>query len=130
MKFHNGMKTKKSRKLATVTTTLLMVGLAASSPAHADTIFDRLNALIAGFGTVKTFIIWIGFLAGLGGMVWGGMDMFKKSKDRGSEDVTWKGIGIKFLAGALLLSLTFTSDTMRQTFLGTGATTTSTANMQ
>jgi hypothetical protein len=124
------MKTQKSRKLAAITSTLLMVGLAMSTPAHAETIFDRLRSLITDFSTVKTFLIWIGFLVGLGGILWAGMEMIKKSKNRGGEDVTWMSIGIKFLAGALLLSLTVTSDTMRQTALGTSATTTSTSNMQ
>lgn len=124
------MKYQKNSKIATITSILLMIGVMAAAPAHADDIFDRIKAITANMSSVKTFIIWIGFLLGLGGMVWGGTDMFKKSNNRGGEDVTWKGIGIKFLAGALLLSLTVTSDTFRQTALGTAATTTSTANMQ
>jgi hypothetical protein len=124
------MQNQKSQKIAAITSAMLMVGLTFAAPAHADSVFDRIRSITTDLSSVKTFLIYIGFLCGLVGVIWAGNDMLKKSKDRGGEDVTWKGIGIKFVAGALLLSVTVTSDTMRETMFGKSATTTSTANMQ
>lgn len=100
-----------------------------ATPAYAaPTIFDQLATITQGFGNVKNFIIYAAFLVGLGGIVWGVMDMFKKSQARGGDDATWMGIGIKFLGGVLLVSLTVTSDIGKATFLGSTTTSTTTSN--
>jgi hypothetical protein len=121
---------QKSQKLATITAMLLVMGLTATTPARADDLFDMMANWTTKLANAKNLIIYFSFLAGLGGIVWAGLDMLKKSKDRGGEDVTWKGIAIKFVAGAILVGLTLSTDTMRQTVFGKSAASSSTSNMQ
>jgi hypothetical protein len=118
---------KSMKKLLSFAASLLVVGLMFAEPANAETIFQRVTTITSNLGSLKSLLIYAFFLAGLGGIGWAGMDMLKKSKDRGGDDVSWSGIAIKFIAGAVLVGLTVTTDTMTETFLGT--TTTSTPNL-
>jgi hypothetical protein len=117
------MLTTKSKKTLSFLTTLMIAGLMFAEPAHAEPLWDRIRTVTQNLGTVKELLIYGFFLAGLVAVGWGGMEMIKKSKDRGGDDVSWAGIGIKFIAGALLVGLTVTTDTMRETFVGGTAST-------
>lgn len=102
-----------------------MAALALASPAaEAGPIWDRIRALTTGMASVKDFLIYAAFLLGMAAVIKGLMDMWKKSNDRGDQ-VEWSGIGLKLLAGAMLISFTVTSDTMKETFLGDGSGSTS-----
>lgn len=118
---------KNTRLKAAIAFALVSTVLAA--PAYAaPTIFDQIRTITSNLGAVKDLAIYGAFLAGLGALIWGGMDMIKKSKDRGGDDISWSGIGIKFLAAALLISVTVTSDVMKNTFLGGSTSVSSTSN--
>lgn len=120
---------KYSKKLLKVALPILAMSMMLATPAHAETIFDRIKAITTNLPVIKEAAIYIFFLIGLCGIGWAGMEMFKKSKGRDGGDTSWSSIGIKFLAGAVLVGLTVTTDTMTQTFVGTSAST-STTNIQ
>lgn len=120
---------KKFKKLLSVVVPVIAMSMLVASPAHAETLFDRLRTITSNLPVIKEFAIYIFFLAGLAGVGWAGMEMFKKSKGRGGEDTTWGSIGIKFIAGAVLVGLTATTDTMTQTFVG-GSASNSVGNIQ
>lgn len=124
------MSSTKTRTYLKIAMVMVFLGMAVAEPAQAETIWSRLANVTSNFGTVKTFIIWLFFLIGVGGIGWAGTDMLKKSDENNRDSVSWKGIGIKFIAGAILVGLTVTTDTIRETVLGTSASTTSTANFQ
>lgn len=118
----------KSRKLIPAAAALLVAGMMVTEPAQAATLFDRIASFTSSMPIVRNFLIYIFFVIGVGAIGWAGMEMLKKSKDRGGDDVSWSGIGLKFIAGALLVGVTVTTDTMRETVLG-GSGTTSTINV-
>ena len=120
----------KAKKYLSVAVPMLIIGLTIAEPAQAEPVWDRIKSVTSNLGTVKTLIIYIAFLCGLGGIMWAGMDMFKKSKERGGDDVSWGGIGIKFVAGAVLVGLTVTTDMMRETWVGGGDSSSNVSNNQ
>ncbi|MBY0240023.1 MAG: hypothetical protein K2X55_11980 [Burkholderiaceae bacterium] len=108
---------------------LFAMGLIVACPAHAAgtaDIFDRLSAITGKLPVVKTALIYLFFLLGLGAIGWGGMEALKKSKGRDGGDVTWSSVGIKIAAGAFLVAITTTTDIFTQTFVGTSASSTPT----
>ena len=117
---------KSSKKISKLLMPALLLGLMVASPAHADDFFARLKTITSNMPTIKDAAIYIFFLVGLVAVGWGGMEMLKKSKNRGGEDVSWSSIGIKFVAGALLVGLTVTTDTMTSTVLGSSTSSAST----
>lgn len=117
---------KKFMSLAVPTVTISMM---LATPAHAQTVFDRIRVFTSNMPVIKEFAIYLFFLAGLFGIGWAGMEMFKKSKGRDGGDTTWGSIGIKFIAGAILVGLTATTDTMTQTVVG-GSASNSATNIQ
>lgn len=117
---------KFSKKISTVLLPALALSLMVSSPAHADDVFARLKAITSNMPAIKDAAIYVFFLIGLCGIGWGGMEMLKKSKGRGAEDISWGSIGLKFFAGCLLVGLTVTTDTMSSTVLGTSTSSAST----
>lgn len=120
---------KVSKKTLQLALPLVALGLMIASPAHAEDIFDRLQTITSKLAIVKTALIYFFFLVGLGGIGWGGLEMFKKSKGRGGEDTTWSSIGIKLAAGAFLVAITATTDIFTNTFVGTSASS-NTTNIQ
>ena len=120
---------KFSKKVLKVLLPALAIGLTIATPAHAEDIFARIKTLTSNMPVIKDAIIYLFFLVGLGAIAWGCTEMIKKSKGRGGEETTWTSIGIKFAAGALLVGLTVTTDTMTQTFVGSSASN-STTNLQ
>lgn len=120
---------KSLKKFWSVTVPMIAIGMMAATPARAETIFDRIRTFTSNMPVIKEFAIYLFFLAGLFGIGWAGMEMFKKSKGRDGGDTTWGSIGVKFIAGAILVGLTATTDTMTQTFVG-GSTSSNVANIQ
>lgn len=120
---------KVSKQFLKIAVPVFAMGMMMATPAHAETIFDRIRAITTNLPVIKELAIYAFFLVGLGAVGWGGMEMLKKSKGRDGGDVSWGSIGVKFLAGALLVGLTVTTDTMRQTFVG-GSSTSSVSNIQ
>lgn len=112
---------KRFKKFISLAVPTVTISMMLAAPAHAETIFDRIRTFTSNMPVIKEFAIYLFFLAGLCGIGWAGMEMFKKSKGRGGEDTTWGSIGIKFIAGAILVGLTATTDTMTQTFVGSSA---------
>lgn len=112
---------KFSKKTLQLALPLLAMGLMVASPAHAEDVFERLQTITSKLPVVKTALIYLFFLVGLGGIGWGGMEMLKKSKGRDGGDVTWSSIGIKIIAGAILVAITASTDMFTQTFVGTSA---------
>ena len=121
---------KFSKKNLQLALALLAMGLTVASPAHAADIFDRLQAITSKLPIVKTALIYLFFLVGLGGIGWAALEMHKKSKNRGGEDTTWSSIGIKLAAGAFLVAITATTDIFTQTFVGTSASSSNVTNIQ
>lgn len=117
---------KYSKKALQLALPLIAMGLMVASPAHAEDIFDRLQTITGKLPVVKTALIYMFFLIGLGAVGWGVMEMIKKSKGRDGGDVTWSSIGIKIAAGAFLVAITATTDIFTQTFVGTSASSNST----
>lgn len=120
---------KFSKHFLKVAVPVFAMGMMMASPAHAETLFDRLRSITTNLPVIKELAIYAFFLVGLGAVGWGGMEMLKKSKGRDGGDVTWGSIGIKFIAGAILVGLTVTTDTFRQTVVG-GSSSTSVSNIQ
>jgi hypothetical protein len=110
-----------SKKTLQLALPLLAMGLTVASPAHAGDIFDRVQVITSKLPVVKSALIYVFFLVGLGAVGWGVMDMVKKSKARGGDDIEWSSIGIKIAAGAFLVAITATTDIFTQTFVGTSA---------
>jgi len=121
---------KLSKKNLQLALALLAMGLTVASPAHAGDIFDRLQVITSKLPIVKTALIYLFFLVGLGGIGWAALEMYKKSKSRGGEDTTWSSIGIKLAAGAFLVAITATTDIFTQTFVGTSASSSNVTNVQ
>lgn len=120
---------KNLKKFLSVVVPVIAMSMLVATPAHAETIFDRIRTITSNLPVIKEAAIYLFFLVGLGAVGWAGMEMLKKSKGRGGEDTTWGSIGIKFIAGAVLVGLTATTDTMTQTFVG-GSASNSVANIQ
>lgn len=117
---------KSSKKFSNLLVAALVLSLMVTSPAYADDIFGRIKSITSNLPTIKDGAIYVFFLGGLFAIGWGGWEMIKKSKGRGGEDITWGNIGIKFLAGSLLVGLTVTTDTITTTVLGTSTSSAST----
>lgn len=96
---------------------IAVAGLMSVSSAEAVPIWDIVGTWTTNATKFKDALIYFFFLAGLGALGWSVMDMIKKSKDRGGDDVTWGKIGIKFLAGILLISITLTAGVGKDTVL-------------
>jgi hypothetical protein len=120
---------KFSKHFLKVALPVFAMSMMVAAPASASDLFERLRAITGNLTVVKDLAIYAFFLAGLFGIGWAGMEMFKKSKGRAGEDTTWGSIGIKFIAGAVLVALTATTDTMTQTVFGTSTSTSSSANL-
>lgn len=117
---------KSSKKFSKLLLPALALSLMVASPAHADDLFSRLKAITSNMVTIKDFAIYAFFLIGLCAIGWGGMEMIKKSKSRGGEDIQWSHIGLKFFAGCVLVGLTVTTDTISSTIFGTSTSSAST----
>lgn len=115
------MKSSQSKKLSFMVS-FVLASLMFAEPAAAADIWERVKSITTGLSEVKPLLIYTFFLLGLGGIGWGGMEMYTKSQARGGDDVKWSGIGIKMIAGALLVSLTMTTDVMQGTVLGSSST--------
>jgi hypothetical protein len=120
---------KRIKKFISLAVPAVTISMMLATPAQAETLFDRLRTFNTNMPVIKDFAIYLFFVAGLCGIGWAGMEMFKKSKGRGGEDTTWGSIGIKFIAGSILVALTATTDTMTQTFVG-GTTSSNVSNIQ
>ncbi|MDK6076227.1 hypothetical protein [Massilia varians] len=121
---------KLSKHFLKVAVPVFAIGMMVAAPARADTLFERLRTITSNLPVIKDLAIYGFFLAGLVAIGWAGMEMLKKSKGRAGEDTSWGSIGIKFVAGALMVALTGTTDTMTQTFVGTSTTSNSSVNLQ
>ncbi|MEX5747531.1 MULTISPECIES: hypothetical protein [Massilia] len=121
---------KLSKHFLKVAVPVFAIGMMVAAPARADTLFERLRTITSNLPVIKDLAIYGFFLAGLVAIGWAGMEMLKKSKGRAGEDTSWGSIGIKFIAGALMVALTGTTDTMTQTFVGTSTTSNSSVNLQ
>jgi hypothetical protein len=121
---------KISKKTLQLALPLLAMGLMVASPAHAEDFFDRLQAITNKLPVIKTAAIYIFFLAGVFALGWGITEIIKKSKARGGDDISWLNIGLKVLAGALLVAFTATTDIFTQTFVGTSGSSSNTTNIQ
>lgn len=93
-------------------------------PAHAADWFDRISAITGKLPVVQTFIVFVALIIGLGALLMAGSEMIKISKPDQRGEATWKGILIKGVAGAILMSLSVTSDTFRETVFGRSSSTT------
>lgn len=120
---------KNFKKLWSVAIPMIVVGMLVSTPARAETLFDRARIITSNLPVIKEALIYLFFLIGLGAIGWALMDMLKKSKGRDGGDIQWSHIGIKFVAGALLVTFTATTDTFTQTFMGSSVSS-STTNIQ
>lgn len=121
---------KLSKHFLKVAVPVFAIGMMVAAPARADTLFERLRTITSNLPVIKDLAIYGFFLAGLVAIGWAAMEMLKKSKGRAGEDTSWGSIGIKFVAGALMVALTGTTDTMTQTFVGTSTTSNSSVNLQ
>lgn len=120
---------KNLKKLWSVSIPMIVVGMLVSTPARAENIFDRIRSITSNLPVIKEALIYLFFLIGLGAIGWALMEMLKKSKGRDGGDVQWSHIGIKVIAGAFLVAITATTDTMTQTFVGSSASS-NTTNIQ
>ena len=120
---------KSIKKFMSVAVPVIAVSMLVATPAQAETLFDRIRTITSNLPVIKEASIYIFFLIGLGAMGWAGMEMLKKSKGRDGGEVTWFSIGLKFIAGAILVGSTVFTDTMTQTFVGTSASS-NVANIQ
>lgn len=112
-------------KWLVLTFSALAVGLLMAEPAFASggDLFDRVSAINNKLPVVKTFMIYIAFLLGIGALIWAGTEMVKLSKaDSRSDQATWSGVLLKGIAGAILVGLTLSSDTMQRSLFGTTTT--------
>lgn len=112
---------KLSKKTLKLALPLVAMGLMVASPAHAEDFFDRLAYITSKLPLIKTFAIYAFFLIGMGALGWGIIEIIQKSKARGGDEIKWSMIGLKVVAGALLVGFTVTSDLFTQTFIGTSA---------
>jgi hypothetical protein len=108
----------KSKTLLSMLTVALLFGLFFTETANAADLFDRLQVIVGKAGIVKVLLIFVAFLIGIGGFIWGCIDMLKLSKPETRGEATWAGMGTKLVAGTLLIGLTSTSDIMSQTVFG------------
>lgn len=106
------------KRLSQTVALSFVLGLTIATPAHAADWFDYIAIVTNKLSILRTFLIWLFFIIGLGGVGWAVMEMFKVNDQSNRGDVTWKGILIKGVAGALLVAFTATTDTMRNTVFG------------
>lgn len=110
-----------SNKCSLAMTAVLAVSMAGfAEPAMAADIFDRFAYFTSRMGILKTFFIWLAFVFGWAFLIAGGIEMYKMSKPDQRGEATWKGVGVKFIAGAILVYLTMTNDVISETLFGGG----------
>ena len=117
-------------KLKLSRTTLMFVSfvvlsLSFSEAAMADDIFDRLSAITGKMPIVKNFLIWAFFLGGIYAVGSAGYAMWEKSKPDSRSDTQWSHIGIRFVAGVVLVMVTSSTDLISNTLFNKSATTSS-----
>jgi hypothetical protein len=118
LKVFNNLKYRMAKQLSlckTMGIAFLMMALMTEQAHAAQSIFDQISTINSKLPVIKTLIIYVLFIVGIGAMGWGAMDMFKKSKRETAQDVTWMGILYKFVGGGILAGLTLFSDTMQMT---------------
>jgi hypothetical protein len=113
------LKMKSTKMMAMLVALVLLSGVIMPAPANAADLFDRIAAITSKGGVIKVALIYIAFLVGIGGLLWGGLEMLKLSKPENRGEATWAGVGVKMIAGVVLIGLTATSDTMSETIFGT-----------
>lgn len=111
--------TKSAVRTFAVAAAFLVLGAVMTEPVYAADIFDRISVINGKLPVVKVGMIYIAFLLGLGALAWAGVEMMKISKPESRGEATWSGILVKGIAGAILVGLTFFSDTMQSTLFGT-----------
>lgn len=111
-------------------TTLMLVSfvvlsLGFSEAAMADDIFDRVAAITGKMPIIKNFLIWAFFLGGIYAVGSGGYAMWEKSKPDSRSETKWSHIGIRFVAGVVLVMVTTSTDLVSNTLFNKSATTSS-----
>lgn len=113
MKFHKSV----SQKIA-MAVAFLALSAVMAEPTYAADLFDRISVINSKLPVLKVAMIYVAFLLGIGALIWSGIEMMKISKPDQRGEATWSGILVKGVAGAILVGLTFFSDTMQSTLFG------------
>lgn len=117
------MKFLKINRTTFMVMSFLVMSLGVSEAAMADDLFDRIGAITAKMPIIKNFLIWAFFLGGIYAVGSGGFAMWEKSKADSRSETKWSHIGIRFVAGVILVMVTTSTDLVSNTLFNKSATT-------